>query len=320
MSIIDETRFVERLQFFNGQRLFASDLQGLEAFNRELRWLHNESLHQPGVGNGFAVSGEKGDRQVTIGAGYAIDAEGREIILTQAEVLPIPPDAGDKGNPVFFDLTVSYPNDSALEEVETREGICVSRGTIRLREAPVFCWVELGGENFTPTKSKLINDLQSGQKIRLARIQVLDCKLNARVSVALRQSARPTLSPYIASGSQKIESIENFSTFLPLFTRPEGRIRLIAAKVDTSAAGFVATPEYSAHITGPRRFRVDGTEIAILDQFSITSSAKDKLEIVDLIFVLPGEPTKLVMSDAVVKLVDDHIKETWQIVWMGVER
>mgnify|MGYP001036441712 CR=1 FL=1 len=46
------TQFLERIQFFNGQRLFASDLQALEAFNREMRWLHNQSLHQPGVGSG----------------------------------------------------------------------------------------------------------------------------------------------------------------------------------------------------------------------------------------------------------------------------
>ena len=62
MGILEETRFIERLQFFDGQRLFASDLQGLEAFNREMRWLHNRSLHQPGIGSGFAVYGKKGDR------------------------------------------------------------------------------------------------------------------------------------------------------------------------------------------------------------------------------------------------------------------
>ena len=74
MSILDETNFIERLQFFNGQRVSAADLQGIEAFNREMRWLHNTSLHQPGIGSGFAVGGSKGDREVTISPGYAIDA------------------------------------------------------------------------------------------------------------------------------------------------------------------------------------------------------------------------------------------------------
>src|SRR5579884_4221766 len=82
MAVIGGTQFLERLQFFNGQRLFAGDLQALEAFNREMRWLHNQSLHQAGVGSGYAVSGAKGDREVIITPGYAIDACGHEIVLT----------------------------------------------------------------------------------------------------------------------------------------------------------------------------------------------------------------------------------------------
>src|SRR5271169_2924862 len=82
MAIIGASQFLERLTFFNGQRLFADDLQTLESFNREMRWLHNQSLHQPGVGSGYAVTGAKGDRQVTVTPGYALDACGREIVLT----------------------------------------------------------------------------------------------------------------------------------------------------------------------------------------------------------------------------------------------
>ena len=77
MSIVGASPFTERIAFFDGQRLFASDLQFLEQFNREMRWLHNRSLHQPGIGSGFAVSGNKGDREVRIEPGYAIDNLGR---------------------------------------------------------------------------------------------------------------------------------------------------------------------------------------------------------------------------------------------------
>jgi len=120
MNILDQTRFIERQQFFNGQRLFADDLQSLEAFNREMRWLHNKSLHQPGIGNGFAVSGKKGDREVTIGPGYAIDREGHEIVLIRDQVEAVPPTAGESdGTPTFYDLTVSYL-DEELEETERR--------------------------------------------------------------------------------------------------------------------------------------------------------------------------------------------------------
>ena len=95
MSFVEATRSVERQTFFDGQRLFAADLQALEGFNREMRWLHNRSLHQPGIGNGFAVSGRKGDRQVIVGPGYAIDDIGHEIVLTSSRTIPVPPVAGN---------------------------------------------------------------------------------------------------------------------------------------------------------------------------------------------------------------------------------
>src|SRR5947209_19209161 len=102
MTILDIAPFTERINFFDGQRLFASDLQFLEQFNREMRWLHNQSLHQAGIGSGFAVSGKKDDRQIRIEPGYAIDSSGREIVLTQTEVLQVPPIANDcQGNPVY---------------------------------------------------------------------------------------------------------------------------------------------------------------------------------------------------------------------------
>jgi len=318
MSIIDETKFVERLQFFDGQRLFATDLQGIEAFNREMRWLHNQSLHQPGVGSGFALRGEKGDREVTVGPGYAINYRGREIILTETQVLPVPPVAGDNGNPIFFDLTVAYPDDAALEETERREGVCLRGGAIRLREAPVFCWVELGGENLIPKKQKLKADLQNGLKIRLGRIEVLNCQLNSRVSVSQRQNARPALAPYIASDVVKIEDLTKFDMaplgpqFLVGLVGDKVQFIKIIGTVDTSQAGFLTTPEYTAHITGPRNFK----EAPILDLFQITSSERDKFEFFDLAAVIPlnGE------SPPPVDEIKKHIRAQWRIVWMGVER
>jgi len=204
MGLLDETRYPERLQFFNGQRLFADDLQGVEAFNREMRWLHNRSLHQCGIGNGYKVTGNKGDRQVTIGPGYAIDLHGREIVLTQEEVQPIPPVAADTdGDSVFFDLTVSYLEDGDMEVVETREGICLPRGTVRLREQPIFCWVRLQKDpfgNLQPKDARLAADIKDCRKIILARVEIFNCQLNGMISIVQRRSARPPEQPRIVCG------------------------------------------------------------------------------------------------------------------------
>ena len=335
MSIIDETKFVERFQFFNGQRLFASDLQGLEEFNRKMRELHIQSLHGQGVCSGLAVNGKRGDRQVTVGAGYATDSLGREIILTETETLPIPPVAGNQGKSIFFDLTISYPDDSALEEAETREGICVGRGVVRLREKPVFCWVELAGEQLAPKKQKLKAELEAGLRIRLARIEVLNCELYSDVSIAQRQSARPARIPYIVSSTEKIgaEIIVRAATLTALSAIADPI--LITGTVNTSAAEFQTTPEYKAHLTGQRRLSVrtkasnvvTQIDLTVLDQFQITEQSRDSFSFLDIGLVIGADLTKTDVVDE-----DDHqktgtrfdevlrlIRSEWKVVWMGIE-
>lgn len=271
MEFLKETRFIERLQFFNGQRLFASDLQGLEAFHREMRWLHNQSLHQPGIGNGLAVSGKKGAREVTIGPGYAIDAEGREIVLTQSRVEPVPPVAGREDvSPALYDLTVSYPDDAFLEETERREGVCDQPGgAIRLKEEPVFCWIELS-EDGQPIDAKRKQEIVAGARIVLARAQVLNCRLKEDISVAERLNARPPKQPYVCCGVATpawepwmITPLRADRLFaarggtasavaLPQLSPPVILPFGLEAEIDTGECGFLTTPCYWARISGPR--------------------------------------------------------------------
>lgn len=250
MSLIGTKQFLERNRFFNGQRLFASDLQAVEEFSRQMRWLHNQSLHQPGVGSGFAVTGKKGDREVAIQSGYAIDALGREIVLAQADIEPVPPVANDGfGGPVYYDLTVSYPDEAALKAAETREGVCgAPRGAIRLRETPVFCWVKLGPPpDRLPADANLREEVQNGLRLRLARAQVLNCQLESGLSIAQRRNARPPAQPYVACG----QSAAGDWTLLPA-SGTLGIGRQIRTSVDTSAAGFRTTPCYTAQLVGAR--------------------------------------------------------------------
>jgi hypothetical protein len=291
--MIEETQFVERLQFFNGQRLFAEDVQGIEQFNREMRWLHNRSLHQPGIGNGYSVSGNMGDREVTIGPGYAIDSLGREIVLNQSHVEPVPPVSSDKGETALYDLVVSYPEDSALDETETRQGVCLPRGSVRLQEAPVFCWVRLERkEKGQPDAKdpKLRSEITRHIRIRLARIEVMNCQLAKCVSLAERGSARPECRPYIGCGREPVTARKDID--LPPNDQFGGAAAFIVT-VDTSAAGFVTIPTYTAHIEGPRTFMSDGQLIAASLQTGVFNPSKDEFsmfvyvrrEIIDVILI-----------------------------------
>ena len=127
MSMFRDTGAPERLRFFDGQRLLASDLHALEEFNREMRRIHLQTLHEPGIASGFAVLAEEGDREVRIGPGYAIDDLGREIVLVEERREQVPPVMGAADEAVVFDLTVAYRADDFLEEAEERRGVCGTR-------------------------------------------------------------------------------------------------------------------------------------------------------------------------------------------------
>jgi hypothetical protein len=339
MPIIGTSRFNERIKFFNGQRLFASDLQDVEQFNREMRWRHNQSLHQAGVASGYAVTGNKDDREVTIESGYAIDSVGREIVLTQPEVLQIPPVANDgQGNPVYYDLTVSYPSDLLLKETETRDGVCASRSAVRLREKPVFCWVELVSTSslFGPKaitegrQAKLASmneQVESGLRIRLARAEILNCKLNQPLSVAQRRNAKPPSQPFIWAGRTK--------TDLNWDPRVKGFAVEVTARVDTSIAHFRTAPRYFANVIGPREIKpvIDGKEISLIvdgferiyslsDELSpgfAQSDADDRIGFKFSLFI-PSILIDLrnVTLDKVAAALNPALKD-WYVEWMGVE-
>jgi len=248
MDELGGTAFAERLRFFNGQQLFASDVQAIDDFDRDMRWLHNRSLHQAGVGNGFAVSGRRGDREVIVQPGYADDAQGREIVLLDTQVEPVPPVSGEPdGQPAYFDLTVSYPSDDDLEEAETREGVCLPRGAVRLRERPVFCWVRLRRDadgQLRAVDAGQAAQIQAGMFIVLARAEVLNCQLNADLSIAQRRQARPPQQPVIRCATVAV-------TWDVWTVDSETAIGL-KTTVDTSAMTFRTTPCYSARVSGVR--------------------------------------------------------------------
>jgi len=246
---------MRRLQLFSGQSLYASDFEYIETFDREMRWLHNQSLHQPGIGKGFAVRGEVGEREVKIEPGYAIDSEGREIILTKIKDLPIPPVVGNENNkPVYYDLTVSYPDEIMLEERESRQGICHEGGTVRLGEEPNFCWVELeldSNNNLTPTGDDLEKQIREGLRIIIMRAEIQSCKLNKKISIAQRRNARLTQGNRIVSGS-----------YFPDPEKEEWELWRQGGKnseplglkifVNTSSAKFTIPPRYKAQVVGQR--------------------------------------------------------------------
>jgi hypothetical protein len=320
MTIFQDMRSVERPRFFDGQQLFASDLDAITAFHQAMREEHNRNLHQPGVGNGFAVAGRRGDREVTVQPGYALNDQGQEVVLVDEHVEPVPPVAAEgNGDPVVFDLTVSYPADKDLEEAETREGVCLPRGVVRLRERPVFCWVRLVRDltgKLAPVSEQDALDIQQARKIVLARAEVLDCELYADLSVALRRTARPAQPPHIACGCSPVE----WEPWLVEGARDVIGIR--TPLVDTTSGRFRITPCYQARVAGERPLEVEGggfessLTILVLDlpayvQNPTATGFECLVPLLGYTTLIPPNMAGAVVTTA---------QEAWPCVsWMGVE-
>ena len=320
MAQIGSTRYLERVQFFNGERLFAADLQTLEEFQREMRWLHNKSLHQPGVASGFAVAGEKGDRQVTVQPGYAIDSSGREIVLTESNhIEAVPPVADDgAGNPVAFYLTVSYP--ATLVPSQDQQPDCAADppGAVRLSEVPVFCWVRLN----STASAGLLTDIETGQRILLASVQVLNCQLYQRISIAQRSNAKPGVHPFIFSATVDLPWVKDTVTFQ---ATPFGvELMKVADKtpalIDTSVGGFLTPPCYFVNLTGNRTIPI-GTKgnATLLPLLSIAAPDTGGFQLsLTIPSVLLGGFTAADVANSLNDLQGAQ-KLDWQLEWMGVE-
>jgi hypothetical protein len=314
MTPTTSTKFIERVRFFDNERLIASDLQAIDDFARQMRWLHNRSLHQPGVASGYAVAGEKGDRQVTIQPGYALDVLGREIVLTQAWTQPVPPESGDgQGGPATFDLTVSYP--AVLPESESRTADCASAvpGSVRLQESPVFCWVAAF------KKDPLRDEIESGKRIVLARVEVLNCQLNHKISLAQRRDARPGVHPFVyaaIAGPDWVVTDRALGIEIapPAVVPPvAGAIRTIP--IDTSAAGFRTTPCYFANLADDPTIELNGRtvrlDVFVSIAYPTTTGFEVSLLIPTLLLFAAGLPLDAVRAALATP--------AWKLEWMGVE-
>ena len=222
---------LKRISYFNGQRLSAADLADSSDFSRELRWLHNRALHDWGIAGGLQVQGSVGARAVSVSPGYAVDARGREIILTTRTDVNVPAVSAHGAETTFF-LTASWVADGAETVLQTAQGPCLGSGAIRLSDDPLLAW-------------RSQKDLTNGLDIVLAQVWVRNCRLSRPISSAVRRNARPSEQPYIAAG-QTDASLLNWA--LIGGPQPMG----LQVEIDTSDAQFGTTPQYLVQVDGER--------------------------------------------------------------------
>ncbi|MEO8339278.1 MAG: hypothetical protein ABI604_06095 [Nitrospirota bacterium] len=132
---------LDRLNYYNGQRLEASDLKLEQEYHiRTRRWI-NKSLYTPGIARGLDIRAEKDTRFVIVSPGLALDSEGKEILLLEEERICVPGKphkntAGSEAKVEGLYLTIRY-NEKAIEE--ERNG-CIPKGANGKKSADRAAW------------------------------------------------------------------------------------------------------------------------------------------------------------------------------------
>lgn len=141
---------IERLNYYNGQRLEASDLKLEQEYHiRMRRWL-NKSLYSAGIVDGLEVRPEQEQsNKVIVSPGMAIDAEGREIILLEEQVIDVIAEKSNEGEGNYRTyLTIQYREQTTDEIADSyaprsnRQGAGhpARRAPSRVRATPILAW------------------------------------------------------------------------------------------------------------------------------------------------------------------------------------
>jgi hypothetical protein len=81
----------KRPRHFDGRLLTAADFADEQAYLVKKHRLHQTALHGSGIVQGLQVQGTDAGNAVTVGAGLALDREGREIVVAAEALVPVSP-------------------------------------------------------------------------------------------------------------------------------------------------------------------------------------------------------------------------------------
>jgi len=216
---------LERITWRDGQGLASRDLRDDASNTDRYRRLHVRYLHRTwGVVEGLRVLALAGDAFVT--AGYALDNEGRELLVPQLTAAPPPKLAVS----ATMYLVISSGESCGCGGSPDLATLCPGAANPVAIEKGALAW-------------KLLGEVRLGHDVLLARALVSGGKIDGAVDSSIRRQAATLQQPRIW-----------FDTTVPGQTGwsdVEGKIlRVIQVTMDASDAGFLSTPVYIAQLTG----------------------------------------------------------------------
>jgi hypothetical protein len=179
---------VKRLNYFNHQFLAEQDFKDEQVYHVDMRRRQNRFLHTWGVADGLEVEGV-GDKEVLITRGFAIDKDGREIVLED----PARRDVRHLGSNTNGYVVLSYRE--AFEETDHHGGAGLDAYT-RVTES-----AELRVERQLPAEDGSVVLLAQMTTDSEGRIAKLDTSVRKKAGAVLADAsvAEEKLAPRLKS-------------------------------------------------------------------------------------------------------------------------
>jgi hypothetical protein len=219
---------LDPVTYRDGQRLTAQDLRDDLRHAERRQRLHTRGLHETwGIALGLGVTRIEDDegpgRMIRIEPGYAVDALGRDILLSAQIDVPIP----DLAEPLV--LTMRHLEDAAFRGRADLEAVCLGAGLKNPRtERPAFHW-------------RRQSEVEFGTEIPLTQLWPSGGQPDPRV----RRYARTRVRPHIAWGET-----EAGRTGWQFNVHEDSPDFGLYVDVDTTMAGFNDRPFYFAQLSG----------------------------------------------------------------------
>jgi hypothetical protein len=239
-----EKRRLERVQYWQGQMLRASDFLNLQAVEAQRRWWHNRAVHNAyGVAEGLksllnsALSEATG---IIVSPGVAYDISGRELILERQQYVAFPANL-PLDQIVTMSLLMRYKPPARRMRPDEISEICFNSPGSVVAGTAEFVW--RAGDRVDPAEGVSIVEARFGKGHLLGRNPSF-----------IQPAPVPVARPLLAAGAT-VPGSTIWTSWTVVFAEGQGEssgpvTMGVQTWIDTSAAGFTQIPCYFAQLEG----------------------------------------------------------------------
>ncbi len=211
---------IKRLHYYDQQFLREPDFTDEQKYHMEMRRRHNRLMHGWGIVEGLSLS-KMNDHTITVAAGMAIDANGREIVLQAPQDIVMPSGTGERNKNYYVTIRYKLPED--LTDPPPPQDVITPADRTRVTERPDF-----------PAPALTVAD--PGTTLILGRVH-LDNAGDAPITVPISEDGRHYVPGVVPTGAIIIWTGATCPAGYERVAELDGKFLRGAAQYNASAGG-----------------------------------------------------------------------------------